>query len=53
MDKHEMEKKDSASNLVELIDARVNRATDAALDKLSKPKTGSSCHMTILLIVLL
>ena len=33
MDKHEMEKKDSASNLVELMDARVNRATDAAVNK--------------------
>lgn len=40
MDKHEMEKKDSASNLVELIDARVNRATDAALDKAVKTKNG-------------
>lgn len=40
MDKHEMEKKDSASNLVELIDARVNRATDAALDKAVKTKSG-------------
>lgn len=39
MGKREVEK-DSASNLVELIDARVNRATDAALDKAVKTKNG-------------
>ena len=39
MGKREVEK-DSASNLVELIDARVNRATGAALDKAVKTKNG-------------
>ena len=39
MGKREVEK-DSASNLVELIDTRVNRATDAALDKAVKTKNG-------------